>query len=1049
MRLLKTSALLLIFCAVAPDTYGQNQDLKLPLSGRRGEAAPGYYQKKAVRGMKDNSITAEDSLKMLVIRVSFPDRDFMLYPDAYPPHDSMYFENELSHLKEYYMGASLERFELITELYDGVVEVSQPEGYYGVSGQNWNLRMAEMFMEVVDFTDSTIDFSEYGTFALIHAGAGRETDIFGDSPGQIWSGFVDPEETREALADTLGTPGIPTNDEKGGNTFYIDNFLILPETSSQDGMVFGSLGIYAFQLGKRLGMLPLYDSTPSDFSDSQGIGNFGLMSYGLYNALGIVPAFPCGFNRYLMGWVDPVVIEAEGQVELMGINQPAPDGVRMARIDIGTSEYFLLVNREHDINYNGIFDFEDLNEDGIPQNNESLLGAEFDFFLTQETNPYSIGEDGRRRYITGNGLLIWHVDETVIAEAVLRDDLPNDNSSMKGVDLEEADGVQDMDRPGGTYSFGSNYDAFREDNRDSFGVNTLPSSEGNSGVRTGIEITDISPADTVMSFYYSCSLPLCRSVYSFSGTVDGINPVSAESVAGEDVVMLADSGLIYHFRNAGGDDWRDRISLIADFGGIDWRGGAVTGNVDGISQSVFGVSYSGAVCSARFSGEPFPLDTDETPGRLDLPDSLVSLPLMLEADGDVYPEVLVISSGSDSIYFNLIGASGFGESTLLGNGVLRSGKAIEGALFSSPSVGEVKSGGNVLSGVFFLVCASGGGINADFWSISADGPERVCSRRISDSRRVNTTLADPSSGDLDGDGSDEMVVSLPGDGLIFWNPARNTVKKYVTTDRLSPVALADINGDGIPETAARGGNSLYLFSGEGLLEDNWPAEVLNYEPGKGTGNRSQPLIVDIDGDGLNEIIADFSGGIYAFEADGRPVKGWPIPGAGNQTPLFFEGEGDSLFMFTAGTEMPFSGSGENSRAVRYTIDEVAASPGWYMYRRDPRGSARGVYHEGAGPVEANTGSSTMICYPNPAAGNRVYVRARLEGPADLVITVFNMEGEKLLEEADHHHYSEGSSIPYEKCLMIDDLSGGVYICCLEVSSSEGSWREIRKFAVVR
>ena len=52
--------------------------------------------------------------------------------------------------------------------------------------------------------------------------------------------------------------------------------------------------------------------------DSQGIGQFGLMGYGLFTAGGLVPAEPCAFNRMLMGWatpyeVDPDAVLADGR----------------------------------------------------------------------------------------------------------------------------------------------------------------------------------------------------------------------------------------------------------------------------------------------------------------------------------------------------------------------------------------------------------------------------------------------------------------------------------------------------------------------------------------------------------------------------------------------------------------------------------------------------------------------------------------------------------------------------------------------------------------
>jgi M6 family metalloprotease-like protein len=250
----------------------------------RGSAV-GAYQREAVRRLLEGRVVAADSLRICVFRVSFTDRDM------HPQHDSLYFANELRHLFEYYEGASRGRFELRWELMPGIIQLTGSEAYYGESDL-WTERMSEILIQIVLERDGEVDFARYGAVAVIHAGAGRETDFNNDSPYQIYSGFVNPEEMAGALADTLGAPGVPTNDGAPGDTLYLDNLMIWPEEASQDGFAFGSLGIYAYQVGLRLGMVPLFDTTPEDYPDSQGCGNFDLMGYGIYNALGFVPSFP-------------------------------------------------------------------------------------------------------------------------------------------------------------------------------------------------------------------------------------------------------------------------------------------------------------------------------------------------------------------------------------------------------------------------------------------------------------------------------------------------------------------------------------------------------------------------------------------------------------------------------------------------------------------------------------------------------------------------------------------------------------------------------------
>ncbi len=267
---------------------GANAERQLPRQPR--SISSGFSQERSLSLLDRNVSEASDTLRLLVIRVEFRDLGFA------EDYDSLYLANEMRHLTEYYRGASMGRFGLGWDIASGVTVLSFDADYYG-EDDVWEDRVAEMLIEAVQKNDQLIDFSSYDAFALVHPGAGQETDFAGDSSWQLWSGFIDPVEMEEALQDTLGTKGVPTDDDREGEPFFIDNVMVLPENASQDGMIFGSLGIYAYQIGSRLGMIPMYDTTPSGFPDSQGIGSFGLMGYGLYNASGFIPAFPCAFNR--------------------------------------------------------------------------------------------------------------------------------------------------------------------------------------------------------------------------------------------------------------------------------------------------------------------------------------------------------------------------------------------------------------------------------------------------------------------------------------------------------------------------------------------------------------------------------------------------------------------------------------------------------------------------------------------------------------------------------------------------------------------------------
>ena len=506
-------------------------------------------------------------------------------------------------------------------------------------------------MEVVEGLDPLIDFSGFDAVALIHAGSGQETDFNGDSPGQIWSGFLDPDEMAEALADTLGTPGVPTADSLHGRAFFVDNVIVWPEDASQDDQVFGSLGIYAYQIGLRIGMLPLFDTTPSGFPDSQGIGQFGLMGYGLYNAVGFVPAFPCAFQRYMMGWVEAIEIDEGADVRLRDINLPSGADTVLVRVPISPSEYYLVANRVHDTNFNGRFDFGDADLDGWPENADTLLGAEFDYFLTSTTNPPGL---------TGSGVLIWHIDESVILASIEVGGYPNDDASRKGVDLEEADGIQDLDKPGGTHSFGSFYDAFREGNKTRFGPETHPSTCDNGGVPTGIVVDDISPPGEMMEFRVLFEPPAAYVRTDFEGLLGGLSPVPADlDLDGAvDLVIAADTGLVLAAPGAASFDWDLELDTLVSLPGALWTAPPILCDAGGGSEpEIFVTAEGGRFYAFYGDGSTYPVGDPAALGSLDLEGAAATAPMAIELDGDPFDEVIFLASNGEGTTLYLVGYS--------------------------------------------------------------------------------------------------------------------------------------------------------------------------------------------------------------------------------------------------------------------------------------------------------------------------------------------------------------------------------------------------------
>lgn len=261
---------------------------------------------------------APSSLQLLVVGCDFSDSlmvgrdrdDFPGWPAArrtaqlipgtaipvFAAHDSTYFDLQMRRVSDYFSTVSFGQFSMSWDVHPVIVNLPRPMAYYGDPDSS-DVRVVGMAREVIDAIDDDVDFSLYDTVVLIHAGAGKETDILGDSREQIFSNYLDQRDFASAAeAGILPAPELVTAETA------VEHVLILPESESQDpvgsvGGFFDVRGVYCFEFGLRLGMLSLADFTPSSFPDSQGIGNFGLMGYGLFTGLGIVPAAPCAMTR--------------------------------------------------------------------------------------------------------------------------------------------------------------------------------------------------------------------------------------------------------------------------------------------------------------------------------------------------------------------------------------------------------------------------------------------------------------------------------------------------------------------------------------------------------------------------------------------------------------------------------------------------------------------------------------------------------------------------------------------------------------------------------
>jgi subtilisin family serine protease len=146
----------------------------------------------------------------------------------------------------------------------------------------------------------------------------------------------------------------------------------------------------------------------------------------------------------------------------------------------------------------------------------------------------------------------------------------------------------------------------------------------------------------------------------------------------------------------------------------------------------------------------------------------------------------------------------------------------------------------------------------------------------------------PVVGDVDGDGKPEIIVVgrtfedpifvdliyiIGSDGVI-----KRTIRGTFEIFGASAPVLADLDGDGIPEIIVQSFTGLSVWKGDGTVFPGWPVPI----PGTWSNN-SAPVVGDLDGDGLPDIVittnhaGSVAGHLRAYNRNGVPLAGFPKP----------------------------------------------------------------------------------------------------------------------------------------------------------------------------
>ncbi len=481
-------------------------------------------------------------LKVAFIRVSFPTGDYpgftgtgqyeMVqnnicgdYTIDPAPHDKNYFQSHIEAIDNYFRSVSYGKFGLdvanstiFPSGNESSYVIQKPMNYYHELGQedDHEKRITELLRDGVKAAYETdqVDLSGFHVVAIIHPGVGQDFKLpfLDPTPEDIPSTFVDKK-----MVDThLGGP------IQIGNAF-IPSGIILPESqnhilmdsSIHDALTnpcnvqFSITGTWALMIGFAVGLPPLWDLE----TGLSGVGVFSLMDQGSNNGNGIIPAPPDAWTRIYAGWEVATTVKYPGRIAIQSGVEHA-----IVKIPISTDEYFLIENRNNWYRDGVSMDsaryavWEKTNEHPSMINvlMDSVGVKKNEYGVITDIPNYDLG-------LPASGLLIWHIDEKKINEGINSFSI-NADRNHRGIDLEEADGAQDIgyvsnlltDPSSGYWGdmwFAENKEYFRanaEGNMDFTGY-TYPNTKSNSGANSGIEFLKISKAGEIMNINFISS----------------------------------------------------------------------------------------------------------------------------------------------------------------------------------------------------------------------------------------------------------------------------------------------------------------------------------------------------------------------------------------------------------------------------------------------------------------------------------------------------------------------------------------------------------------
>ena len=795
-------------------------------------------------------------------------------------------------------------------------------------------------------------------YMIIHAGASRLVDggsmgtKGADTPGDFMDIYIAGDDWQYLLADSAksksakpiigltsvgdtATTGIRI---PGAAVDTLRSVMVVSETASQDGLNWGVNGIIVNQIAREIGLPNTYDVVKG----ISRLGYYDVMDFAGYNAgNGFMPSMPAAWERAYMGWsqVKEVRPVAGKPVTVDIAAAGTGKGTEIVKVPLSASEYLLIENRQRSWNKEGKVDVvlgsaeadSDTTIRTVPVDSLNLVFEDSVCvkgkckWNGRKAKGLIVGLDSYDAGLPASGIVVWRVNDWYLRETLqygianfwggdtLRD-------HQFGIAMVEADGMLSIGKTfknalgEDMYDYGSGTDLLphkrepAEDSKEKFKAvteigptgyaNTMTSMGGYTGIKIKVDIPkDARKEKTANAFmgdsvvnYAALSLRVTISIddgsieggmfpreIGLNSAVRGAVFVDDPENEGEKILVVgAEDGTLQAFSALGdtlfvADTAIVQKSLTRDSAKREvplYRVGASYGPLVGMAsdgKDVYSLHTKKLVKTSFAGGFPVQQEIDI--------DSATAGPL-------VYDGKIMVADKTEgrSFVWTFSGSSFDGKSAPIRE-------------IPAPVVDMAKC--SRTDDAFALAVVTAENFVYKKYGKKLDGAS-------GEKWKIACT-------DLDRDGSDDVIVVGSRGTVVAYVVGDMELKALWTKsykrgaggtsglkDETSGIAIGDINGDGYPEIVFLGDNLVYALDRSGLPIAGFPVKISRGTPV--VGFMSDPLLVDVTGDDVPEILVPSSDGlVYAYTGKGTEVK--------DQFPL---AAGSFEYQDTLGTIYPMS-----------------------------------------------------------------------------------------------------------------------------------------------